>query len=252
MALHQLPSPFDPESTELGCWLKLSSTVSAEAAALLGFDYLCIDMQHGLVSRSGLTTMLQAIHPHSPRALVRVPANDPSAIGWCLDAGATGVIVPMINSAEEAEAAVRSCMYPPVGNRSTGPARAAVIYGADYVHGANASTQCIPMIETSGALRALDDILSIPGVNAIYVGPSDLSMDLGLGPGNHDGEAAFDDALSAIVEASDRHGVVPGIHANPTLAARRIEQGFRIVTITEDLGAMQASMSETLGTIRGI
>jgi len=251
MAVHQLPPPFDPKSTELGCWLKLPSTLSAEAASLLGFDYVCIDMQHGLVSRSDLTGTLQAVHPHSPRVLVRVPANDPSAIGWCLDAGATGVIVPMINSAEEAEAAVRSCMYPPVGNRSSGPARAAVIYGASYVNDANAATQCIPMIETSGALKGIDDIVSIPGVNAIYVGPSDLSMSLGLGHGNHDGETTFDDALNTIVEACGRHGVVPGIHANPTLAARRLEQGFRIVTITEDLGGMQTSMSAALNDLRG-
>ena len=140
-------------------------------------------MQHGLVSHSDLTPMLQAVHPHSPRALVRVPGNDPSTIGWCLDAGATGVIVPLINSADEAEAAVRACMYPPRGDRSTGPARAAIIYGDDYVRMSDGSTQCIPMIETTGALGSLDKILSLAGVNAVYVGPSDLSVNLGLGPG---------------------------------------------------------------------
>ncbi|MEE1522739.1 MAG: hypothetical protein V1248_07905, partial [Acidimicrobiales bacterium] len=90
-----------------------------------------------------------------------------------------------------------------------------------------------------------------PGVNAIYVGPSDLSVSLGLGPGNHDGETAFDDALTAVLDACNRHGVVPGIHANPSLATRRLEQGFRIVTIAEDLSGMQGAMSGALNTIRG-
>ncbi|MDP7117216.1 MAG: aldolase/citrate lyase family protein [Acidimicrobiales bacterium] len=251
MTSPELPAPFDPATTELGCWLKLPSSIAAEAASLLGFDYVCIDMQHGLLSRSDLTPMLQAVHPHSPRVLVRVPANDPSTIGWCLDAGATGVIVPLINSADEAEAAVRAAMYPPRGDRSTGPARAAVIYGNDYVHASNTSVQCIPMIETTRALGSLDGILSLPDVNAIYVGPSDLSVSLGLGPGNHDGETAFDDALTAVLDACNRHGVVPGIHANPSLATRRLEQGFRIVTIAEDLSGMQGAMSGALNTIRG-
>ena len=251
MTSPELPAPFDPATTELVCWLELPSSIAAEAASLLGFDYVCIDMQHGLLSRSDLTPMLQAVHPHSPRVLVRVPANDPSTIGWCLDAGATGVIGPLINAADEAEAAVRACMYPPRGDRSTGPARAAIIYGDDYVHTSNESVQCIPMIETTGALGSLDKILPLAGVNAVYVGPSDLSVNLGLGPGNHDGEAAFDEALVAVIEACARHGVVPGIHANPSLATRRLEQGFRIVTIAEDLSGMQGAMSGALDTIRG-
>jgi len=106
------------------------------------------------------------------------------------------------------------------------------------------------MIETAGALGSLEEILSLSGVNAIYVGPSDLSVNLGLGPGNHDGEAAFDDALVAILDACSRHGVVPGIHSNPSLATRRLEQGFRIVTIVDDLGGMQGAMSEALTAAR--
>ena len=100
------PAPLDRGSRQLGCWLKLPYAVTAEATSLLGFDYLCIDMQHGLVDRNDLLSLLQATHPHARRTLVRVSANDPSTIGWCLDAGATGVIVPLVDSAAEAEAAV--------------------------------------------------------------------------------------------------------------------------------------------------
>ena len=244
------PAPMDSSSRQLGCWLQLPSTVTAEAASFLGFDYLCIDMQHGLVDRNDLLTLLQATHPHTQRALVRVSANDPSTIGWCLDAGATGVIVPLINSATEAEAAVRSCRYPPLGLRSTGPTRASLVYGSDYVAEAESFVQCIPMIETTTALESLDEILSVAGVNIVYVGPSDLSMNLGLGPGDHDGEEAFDEVLSMIVDACERHGVMPGIHANAALAPRRLDQGFTMVTVAEDLGGMREAMSGTLESVR--
>ena len=244
------PAPLDISSRQLGCWLKLPSTVTAEAASLLRFDYLCIDMQHGLVDRNDLLTLLQATHPHTQRTLVRVSANDPSTIGWCLDAGATGVIVPLINSATEAEAAVRSCRYPPLGLRSTGPTRASLVYGSDYVAEAESFVQCIPMIETTTALESLDEILTVTGVDIVYVGPSDLSMNLGLGPGNHDGEETFDEALSMIVDACERHGVIPGVHANAALAPRRLNQGFKMVSIAEDLGGMREAMSSALESVR--
>ena len=250
MSPDQFPAPLDAESPKLGCWLKVPSTVTAEAASLLGFDYISIDMQHGLVDRHDLVPMLQAIHPHSPQTIVRVPANDPSAIGWCLDGGATGVIVPLVSSAAEAEAAVRSCRYPPAGHRSTGPTRASLIYGSDYVATADSFIQCIPMIETTGALESLDEILSVPGVDVVYVGPSDLSMNLGLGPGNHDGEPSFDDALARIVKACGRHGVMPGIHANATLAPKRLDQGFKMVSIAEDLNGMRETLADALDSVR--
>ena len=111
MGFMKLPEKFASDSTSFGCWLKVPSSVTAEIAALSGFDYVCIDMQHGFSDRNDLIPMLQAVQPHSPRAIVRVPSNEPSVIGWALDAGATGVIVPLVNSAEEAEKAVRACLY---------------------------------------------------------------------------------------------------------------------------------------------
>jgi len=244
------PAPLDRGSRQLGCWLKLPSVVTAEAASLLGFDYLCIDMQHGLIDRNDLLPLLQATHPHTQRTLVRVSANDPSTIGWCLDAGATGVIVPLVNSAAEAEGAVSACRYPPLGRRSTGPTRASLVYGSDYVAEAESFVQCIPMIETTAALDSLDGILSVAGVDIIYVGSSDLSMNLGLGPGDHDGDRAFDDALAMIVDACERHGVMPGIHANAALAPRRLEQGFKMVSVAEDLRGIREALSGALKSVR--
>ncbi len=225
--------------------------MAVEAAARTGFDYPCLDMQHGLVTKEDLVPLLTAARPESARTLVRVPSNQPDIIGWALDVGATGVIVPMVNSAAEAQAAVDSCQYAPTGTRSVGPTRAGVIYGPNYVDEVIERVQCLPMIETIKALNALDEILSVEGVNTIYVGPSDLSTSLGLGPGNHDGEAAFDEALASIVETCRRHDVVPGIHANTTLANRRLEQGFKIVTIVEDLGSLNAGFTSALNEISG-
>ena len=250
MGFMKLPEKFASDSTSFGCWLKVPSSVTAEIAALSGFDYVCIDMQHGFSDRNDLIPMLQAIQPHSPRAIVRVPSNEPSVIGWALDAGATGVIVPLVNSAEEAEKAVRACLYPSRGNRSMGPTRAERVFGEEYVQGVGDSIQCLPMIETLDALNNLQSILSVDGVDSIYVGPSDLSVNLGLPKGNNDGNPKFDEALEKILSSCEKHGVVPGIHANSSLADIRQQQGFRILTVVEDDGAMSTGFREVFNQVK--
>ena len=250
MSFMKLPKKFTSNSTAFGCWLKVPSSITAEIAALSGFDYVCIDMQHGFSDRNDLIPMLQAIQPHSPRAIVRVPGNDPSVIGWALDAGATGVIVPLVNSAEEAERAVRACLYPPMGNRSMGPTRAVRVFGDEYVQGVKSSIQCLPMIETIEALNNLDSILSVEGVDAIYVGPSDLSVNLGLPKGNNDGDPKFDEALERIVNSCEEHNVTPGIHSNSSLATTREQQGFRVLTVVEDDGAMETGFQQVFKELK--
>ena len=250
MGFMKLPEKFTSDSTSFGCWLKVPSSVTAEIAALSGFDYVCIDMQHGFSDRNDLIPMLQAVQPHSPRAIVRVPSNEPSVIGWALDAGATGVIVPLVNSAEEAEKAVRACLYPSRGNRSMGPTRAERVFGEEYVQGVGDSIQCLPMIETLDALNNLESILSVDGVDSIYVGPSDLSVNLGLPKGNNDGNPKFDEALEKILSSCEKHGVVPGIHANSSLADIRQQQGFRILTVVEDDGAMSTGFREVFNQVK--
>ena len=250
MGFMKLPEKFTSDDTAFGCWLKVPSSVTAEVAALSGFDYVCIDMQHGFSDRNDLIPMLQAIQPHSPRAIVRVPSNEPSVIGWALDAGATGVIVPLVNSAEEAEKAVKACLYPSKGNRSMGPTRAERVFGEEYVQGVGDSIQCLPMIETLDALNNLESILSVDGVDSIYVGPSDLSVNLGLPKGNNDGNPKFDEALEKILSSCEKHGVVPGIHANSSLADIRQQQGFRILTVVEDDGAMSTGFREVFNQVK--
>lgn len=242
-ASHPLAEAFASGRPALGAWAGLPTAMSCEIMSRAGFDYVCIDMQHGLADYSDALAMLAAIDLGTSSPVVRVPWNEQGVIGRMLDAGAMGIIIPMVNSREEAEAAVRSCRYAPEGSRSFGPTRVALRDGPGYFAGANQAVKCIPMVETVAALANLDDIVSTPGVDAVYVGPADLSVSLGLPPGNNDGEGSFDNALAAIVAACQSHGVVPGIHSTPTLTSTRVAQGFRLVTVTADNAALSATVA---------
>lgn len=219
--------------TAHGGWLGLYDDHAASVMGDVGFDYLVVDMQHGSADYTQATRLLQSVSISASVPMVRVPWNDPSIIGRVLDAGALGIIVPMVNSAEEAAAAVQACRYAPEGARSWGPTRAARLHGEYQTTAANETVVCIPMIETARAVEAIDEILAVPGVDAIYVGPADLSLTYGLPPAG-DNEGPFVRALDTIVDACTRHNVVPGIHANPSLAAKRRSQGFRMITICSD------------------
>ncbi len=218
----------------IGSWISLPIGLSAEIASRSGFDYVCVDQQHGLIDRSVLPEMMQAIELGSATPLVRVQINAADSIGIVLDAGAAGVIIPMVNSAEQAHQAVAACRYAPQGSRSYGPIRPLVRNAGYTPAGANEAVACIPMVETTTALNDLDGILGTPGVDAVYVGPADLSLTLGLPPRNNDGEAAFDEALERIVSACQNAGVVPGCHTTADLVDRRLEQGFRMITAVAD------------------
>jgi 4-hydroxy-2-oxoheptanedioate aldolase len=160
------------------------------------------------------------------------------------------VIVPMVNTREQAEAVVSSARYVPAGARSWGPVMAGMRH-PDNRTWADENINVIPMIETAEAISNLDEILSVPGIDAVYVGPADLGISLGLGPTGSDGIAVFDEALAAIVAACGRHGVAPGIHANGSLASKRREQGFRMITIGSDALAMYAGYAQELSAANG-
>jgi 4-hydroxy-2-oxoheptanedioate aldolase len=232
-----------------GGWMAIASSVAAEAAARQGFEYVCCDLQHGVVDYQQSISMMQGTLVGGSIPICRVPWNEPGIIGKMLDGGATAIIAPMINTRAEAESLVRSCRYAPAGSRSFGPVVASLRDKAYFDSSKNVTV--IPMIETVEAIGNLDDILSTPGITAIYVGPADLSVTLGLPPGNNDDRSEFTDALRTIVAGCRKHGVVPGIHSTGALAARRVEMGFQMITVAGDLLAMRTKMGEELALARG-
>jgi 4-hydroxy-2-oxoheptanedioate aldolase len=235
----------------VGGWLTVPSSVSAEVFARSGFDWICVDMQHGLIDYQVGVTMLQAISVADSVPVVRVPWNEPGIIMKSLDAGAAGVIVPMVNSRAEAEAAVAACRYAPQGMRSYGPARASLVGGRDYFATANDTVLCICMIETREAVENVNEILSVPGVDVAYIGPSDLAVSLGLQPGSDNAAPEFGEALDMVLTACRRHGVVPGMHGGlPEVALKRIEQGFRFVEMCDDMGLLARGAAQALGEVR--
>ena len=234
----------------LGVWLTIPSIISAETAARVGYDYVCIDNQHGVNDYQQTVAMAQAVLLGGGTPICRVPWNEPGIIGKMLDAGIEGVIVPMVNSAAEAQAVVRAGRYAPMGARSFGPVVAGM-RRPNHFDWSSDGIAIIPMIETVEAIANLDDILAVPGIDAIYVGPADLSITLGLKPGNNDGDSKFDDALTTIVAGCRKAGIVPGIHATAALVERRLEQGFRMITVTSDTLAMKSSLVADLATARG-
>jgi 4-hydroxy-2-oxoheptanedioate aldolase len=196
--------------------------------------------------------MLQAISTTETTPIVRVPWNDPGIIMKMLDAGAYGIIVPLVNSRADAETAVAACRYPPQGIRSFGPARAVYYAGLDYFAYANQEVCCIPQIETATAVENLDAILSVPGVDAVYIGPMDLSISLGLPPQMDSDVPAYAEARQRILEACRRHSVAPGIHTSASAAPKRIAEGFRMVMVVSDLGALSRAVAEDLRSVRQV
>ena len=234
----------------LGCWLSIPSAWSAEVMARQGYDYICLDLQHGLIDYQTELGMLQAISATPTIPFARVPSNDFGAINKVLDAGVLGVVVPMVNSPEEARAVVAACRYHPEGSRSFGPTRAGYSAGPDYFAHANDEVACIPMIETRQAVERIDEILSVPGIDAVYVGPADLSITLGQQP-RMDNEGAFEVARQTIAKACAAHGVTAGIHANASLVEKHVEAGYRMITISSDTGSLASGAARDLRLARG-
>lgn len=232
-------------------WLGIPSSISAELMALQDWDSICIDMQHGAIDYQDMLSMLQAISTTDRTPIVRVPWNEPGMIGKVLDAGAYGVICPMVNSREEAEAFVGACRYPPAGYRSMGPLRASLYAGPDYAGNANGTVLTMAMIETGAAVAKLDEILSVPGLDSVYVGPSDLSVSMGEAPGFDPMFPAVLKAIEMIAEAARRHGVVPGIHVGSVAYGKRMtDMGYRLVAYLSDFRFLQWEVARAVKAMR--
>lgn len=232
-------------------WLAIPNSFSAETMAHQGWDSLTVDLQHGVVDYQAMVTMLQAISTTDTVPVVRVPWLEPGILMKALDAGAYAVICPMVNSRADAEKLVAYTHYAPRGTRSFGPVRALLYGGADYPKHANDTIVTFAMIETAQALDNLEEIMSTPGLDAIYIGPSDLSLALGCNPTFDDLDPKAAQAVEHILARAKAHGLVAGIHnGSPEAAARRIAMGFQFVTISSDARLIAAGSQQVLSTLR--
>lgn len=232
-------------------WLSIPNTFSAEMMARQGYDALCVDLQHGLSEMSDVAPMLQAISQTETVPVVRVAWNDPATIMKALDLGAYAIIVPLVNNAEEAARAVAACRYPPDGMRSSGPVRAMHYAGGNYFGEANDEIVVMAMIETKEGLENLEEICATPGLDAVYIGPADLSFALGLPPRADNPDPTHLATCDKIRDTAHKHGVKAVMHcAGAEFAAGAVERGFDMVMLTSDLACMTAEAKSRLDDLK--
>ncbi len=242
----------DGKCATLG-WLSVSHGFTAEVMARQGFDALCIDLQHGTSEMQDVAPMLQAISQTETVPVVRVAWNEPATIMKALDLGAMCIIVPLINTAEDAAKAVAACRYPPVGMRSSGPVRAVHYGGADYVAKANDEIVVMGMVETKEGLANLDAICATPGLDAVYIGPADLSFALGLPPGPDKSDAVHMATCDKIRDTAHKHGIKACMHcASAAFAAGSVKRGFDLIMLTSDLASMVAGVRRQLDEFKSL
>jgi len=237
----------------IGGWCVIPSSFAAELMGRAGFDWICIDTQHGVIGFDQMLPMLQALSATGTPAFVRVPWNEPSGIMKALDAGAQGVIVPMVNSKEEAERAAGACRYPPQGYRSWGPTRASLQVSGFAPESANRAVVCMVMVETVDGLAAVDEILSVPGVDGVYVGPNDLAVTHGMKPDATASAPEHRRLIEKILQACERRGLIAGIHCSgPDTAIRWREAGFRMLNVDNDSVFLRAGAAGVVEALRGV
>jgi 4-hydroxy-2-oxoheptanedioate aldolase len=232
-------------------WLQIPHGFAAEIMAAQGWDSLTVDMQHGPVGYDAALTLLQAFSSSDVTPFARVPWNEPGIIMKMLDAGAFGIICPMINTPEEAKRFVGACRYPPAGYRSFGPTRVSYYAGTDYPKHANETVIALAMIETAQAVANLDEILDTPGLDGVYIGPADLSQSMGCTERTDPTEPRLVEALDQIIDGCRRRDLIAGIHCtSPDYARRMIQRGCRFVTIQSDGRILAAGAQQLVQAVK--
>ena len=237
-------------------WLSIGSSFTAEIMAEQGYDSLTIDLQHGALDFADALGMFQAMRASGVAPLARVPWHDPGAIMKALDAGAYGVICPMVSTAAEAERFVACLRYPPEGARSFGPTRVGIAAGPGYFAGANAEVVGLAMIETAEAMANLEAICATPGLDGVYIGPADLTLGVTagrLGPGFDREEPEMVAAIDRILGVAKGAGLRVGIHCGgPDYAAAALGRGFDLVTVSNDVRLLAAAAGASVARTREI
>jgi 4-hydroxy-2-oxoheptanedioate aldolase len=246
---HSLRERLEQASLTVGTWCILPTPLTVELVARLRFDFLCIDTQHGPIGYEQLVGMLQVANTVGCPALVRVASHERSELMHALDAGAQGVVVPMVDDAAEARRLVSACRYPPDGERSWGPYRPVLGAPALSAEEANGRIAVILMIETREGLRNAEEIAAVPGVDGLLIGPSDLAI-------THDTSAGADEHTSLIrqvLAAGAGHGVAVGNVCGDLESARRwAGEGMRFVTVGSDLGWLATGANADAAAARSV
>ncbi|RED54214.1 HpcH/HpaI aldolase family protein [Aestuariispira insulae] len=238
--------------TGIGLFADIDSSIVAEGLAGLGFDFIFVDQQHGLIGDKDMLGMITAINTTECTPIVRVSSNEPGAIMRALDYGALGVVCPLVNTGEEAARFVEATRYPPEGGRSWGPMRPNIHYGSDYTLEANNQILAIAQIETREAIDNLDDILATPHLDGILVGPNDLGFTYGNWPKAMPDDKQVVEAMKRVAKACAEKGIFAGIHCGDTAMAREMfDWGYRFASVSTDIGYLLKAASETLETLRG-
>ena len=228
-------------------WLHSDSPLSGEMIARVGWDCLVADMQHSMTGFDAMVRLLQVTNNLGATVLVRPPALDPALIGRLLDAGASGIICPMVSSVAEAALLVAACRYPPIGHRSIGPIRARLLFGDDYVAKANDGVLAIAMIETPGGLDQLDAIARVPGLDGLFAGPSDIASSLGRPPRMDTDDAVVVEALGRVAGSAVAAGIMAGLACESSAYAKRMHaMGYRLFVTGSDLRIMTAASKSLL------
>jgi 4-hydroxy-2-oxoheptanedioate aldolase len=251
MATNPIREIWAGDRPAFGLWSVMPGTTGAEILAKAGADYVCVDQQHGVIDYGSMAPMFQVIRAGGAAPITRVLSNDPFLIMKALDAGSWGVIVPLVNSAEDAARAVSACRYPPQGIRSFGPVLAADVIGSRDPEKLGGEVVCLVMVETREALERVGEIAATPGLDGVYIGPSDLALSLGLTPTLEIMEGEHAEAVERIREACHRNGIAAGIHSPSGEWARRHAQaGFDLITVASDAPLLRAAAGQEMATAR--
>jgi 4-hydroxy-2-oxoheptanedioate aldolase len=252
MTTNRLRALFAEGGSAVGGWCTTPSPFNAELLAVEGYDYVCVDCQHGLIGYDAMVPLLASLARTGTTPLVRVPFNHTPWMGRALDAGAEGVIVPMVNTREDAERAAAACRYAPEGVRSFGPVRAGLFLNQAPPAEVNRQVLCFVMIETVQGVENAEDICAAPGVDGVYVGPADLAISMGVAFGVDPLPAAHAEALDHVARVCAAQGIVPGIHTGGGADARRaLEGGYRMATVSTDAALFRGAIRAELAAARG-
>lgn len=242
---------WDHGQAAVSAWLSIGNAYSAEIAGWSGADGVLVDLQHGMTDVQCMISMLQAISSTPATPIVRVPACDPPVIMKALDAGAYGIICPMIDSPEDAARFVAATRYPPLGGRSFGPARALLYGGSDYFEHADRMIIRLAMIETAGGLEAVEVICRVDGLDGIFIGPNDLGLALGEGTSGDPVSSKMTEAIARCLRTAKRCGKHAGIFCpSGKVAARRAGEGFDFVVPSSDANLLKSAVAAEVDVAR--